>query len=363
MKIVYDAALFRGAGGGPRHYEGISRALHRCGAEVVHVVPAETAINVDALPGRVVPLRVLGQGRVARQVGYELARALLILRWFVTGRRFDVWMTRGTLFGVSLGLARLVARRVVIEVNGPVREEMRANFGSPLMAGVVDIVFRLQVGAAHMALAVTPGLAQYIETRRPRRPAHVLPNGADSLAGAVPASDAHGLIFVGALTPWYDLDTVLAALAQLRDDGEVVDLEIVGDGSSREAVEASVHRLGLEASVQLRGWLDPAEVQQRLLAARVGVLPLVLKQEGLDVVGSPLKLYEYAAASLRVIGTDIDGISNAPARGIVHAYTTGDPTSCAAAIRAALAAPRAEVPEALWSWDARARDLLALLDR
>jgi glycosyltransferase involved in cell wall biosynthesis len=301
---------------------------------------------------------------VVRQLQYEMRRLLLIMRWFVTGRRFDVWMARHAILGISLVAARLVARRVVLEVNGPVKEEMRVNFGSRPAAWVADVVFRLQLAVSHAALAVTPGLANYLRGRRPTRRVLVLPNGADpQLLAQDRDSKRDGLVFAGALTPWYALDVVLRALAQLRDRGDVVRLEVLGDGIERRALEAQVSDLGLEGQVSFRGWVEPSGVADALAAARVGVLPLVEKSVAMDVVGSPLKLYEYAASGLRVVGTNIDGVRETPVSELVHVYEARDVGSCAAAIEDALSAPSRRLPAQAWSWDARATDLLTYLQR
>ena len=76
------------------------------------------------------------------------------------------------------------------------------------------------------------------------------------------------------------------------------------------------------------------------------------------MVGSPLKLYEYAAAGLQVVGTAIDGVTDSPVAEIVHTYTAGDVASCAHAIMRALASPGVTPHPSTWTWEARARDLL-----
>jgi glycosyltransferase involved in cell wall biosynthesis len=363
VKLVYDAALFPGAGGGPRHFEGMARALGRSDCQLELVLPGKAPVSLRELPGRVHTLSCSSNNPILRQLQYELRRLLLILKWFVNGRRFDVWMARHAICGVTLVAARLVARHVVLEVNGPVKEEMRANYGSRAAAWLADLIFRIQMSVADSALAVTPGLANYLEQRRPRRPVLVIPNGADptsSLSGV--RARRTGLVFAGALTPWYALHVVIEAVALLRDQGDRVQLEVLGDGVARAELMGRIRELRLDDQVRVHGWVPPGAVTQALLSARVGVLPLVEKSEGLDVIGSPLKLYEYAAAGLRVVGTDVDGVRDTPVSDAVHVYEAQDPIACAEAIRAALAAsPRPLGPET-WSWDARADDLLQHLD-
>ena len=273
MKIVYDAALFPGAGGGPRHYAGISRGLAAAGIEVIHLLPVGSPAMETKLPGEVVELRCPGRGKIARQLMYELARVLVILRWFVTGRRVDVWMARHSIFGVGLFLSKLVARRTLLEVNGPVKEEMRANFGSSAAAGVADAMLGLQIRASDLVLPVTQGLADYLSPRRSPR-LHVLPNGADELAPAEQERRPGGLVFAGALTPWYDLLTVLDAVAHLRDAGVSTRLTVVGDGVGRREVERRIASHDLQEQVNIMGWVTGEVVVSELLRNQIGVLPL-----------------------------------------------------------------------------------------
>ena len=56
--------------------------------------------------------------------------------------------------GLGLRVCHLVARHVVLEVNGPIREEMLANFGSPRAAALADqlLTFRRERRASLLLL-------------------------------------------------------------------------------------------------------------------------------------------------------------------------------------------------------------------
>ena len=360
--MVYEGALFPGVGGGPKHYSGLSRALIRAGVDVVNVLPRGSEVTVAesrshhylSAPG----------SRVGRHLAYEVSRIQLLLSWWVRGRRVDVWLSRHSLFGVGLVLARLVARTVVLEVNGPVREELVSNFGSKWLARFADLLFRLQVRSAHLTVAVTPGLAEYVVARYSAARCAVLPNGADPTSGSpTPLGERDlDLLFVGAITPWYELDVVLDALHRLRSEGTEIQILVLGDGQGLAHLQDKVRSLGISDLVTFAGWVESERVNEEMRRARVGLLPLRPKSIGVRAVGSPLKLYEYLAAGLRVVGTNIDGIENAPVNCAVEAYEQGSVESCARALTRALGNANDEVIEArLWSWDARARELLTLL--
>ena len=362
MRVVYEGALFPTAGGGPQHFIGLSEGLLAQGVELVQVLPEGSGVARPAAPAERVELRASGS-RTRRQLRYEFARLVLVLGWWLSGRRVDIWISRHSIFGVSLFAARLVARHVVLEVNGPVREEMLANFGNKPAARLADWLLRAQVRAAHLTVAVSPGLTNYLKARIPGSRCETLANGATA---SLPSSQERGgspLLFAGALTPWYELDVTLRAMSMLRSEGHELGLRILGDGIRRQEFEDLCKDLGISDLVAFEGWVDSSTVRAAMQRARVGLLPLRPKHELLDAVGSPLKLYEYVAAGLQVVGTDVDGVSNSPVSMAVHIYERSDITSCAHAIRAAMCAPTTTgLGEQAWSWGARARELFELLD-
>ncbi|MDQ3104053.1 MAG: glycosyltransferase [Actinomycetota bacterium] len=337
----------------------MAHGLADLSAELTLVLPRPCARDLEDSPYMTVRLAAPG-GRAARQVAYEMSRCALFLRWWVTGRRVDLWISRHSFLGLGLLLARLVARRVVLEVNGPIREEIEANQGSRVLAALSERLMLIQARASHLVVAVTPGLQQYLSARVPGARCEVVANGATPRqVGRSQRQTSVPLVFAGALTPWYELEVPLQALQQLRANGLDLRLDVLGDGARFEELQQLATELGVGDLVQFVGWVDPQAVQQHLDGARVGLLPLRTKHASLDAVGSPIKLYEYVASGLRVVGTDIDGITNAPVMDSVDVYEPGDPTSCAAAIREALSqAGGRPLPEATWSWSARAAELL-----
>ncbi len=102
------------------------------------------------------------------------------------------------------------------------------------------------------------------------REAHGLPRGALLLG------------FFGFLNRSKGIETLLEAMARLRDEGHPVYLALIGgrtgssDATNRayaEAVEARIARLGLEARVLRTGFAAPQEVSAALLSCDLCVLP------------------------------------------------------------------------------------------
>ena len=90
------------------------------------------------------------------------------------------------------------------------------------------------------------------------------------------------LLFVGGLVPRKACDLALrGAAAILRNDS--ARFTVVGDGPERGRLEQLAKSLGIEKAVSFCGWLDHAEVLERMRAADVFVFP-TLRDNGAGVV-------------------------------------------------------------------------------
>lgn len=94
---------------------------------------------------------------------------------------------------------------------------------------------------------------------------------------------------------------LLEAAARLAREGLDFELELVGDGEARAAIETAIEDLELGPRVSLGGWKDGPGVRAAIEAARCLVLPSL--DEGLPVV-----LMEALALGRPVIGTYVGGI-------------------------------------------------------
>jgi glycosyltransferase involved in cell wall biosynthesis len=101
-------------------------------------------------------------------------------------------------------------------------------------------------------------------------------------------------------------DLILAA-DLLRSRGHSFRVEIIGDGSLREALEARVSEAGLEDRVTLRGAQPHEVVRAAYERAAIFVLPCVVAEDG-DRDGLPVVLLEAMASGLPVVSTSVVGI-------------------------------------------------------
>jgi glycosyltransferase involved in cell wall biosynthesis len=143
----------------------------------------------------------------------------------------------------------------------------------------------------------------------------VFPNGVDvqrfrpypetraALRASLGADTNPLLIFVGSFYGWHDVTTLLEAFAQTLVRRPAARLTLVGDGEQRQAMQQRAIELGIGSAVHFTGAVPHTEVPQLVGAADIAVAPYPMMQQALWL--SPMKLFEYMAAGLAVIASDV----------------------------------------------------------
>lgn len=108
-------------------------------------------------------------------------------------------------------------------------------------------------------------------------------------------------VCVGRLCPQKGQAQLPRAVAALKADYPDVKVVLIGDGESREAIEAEIKRCGVEDNFEITGWMANNEVREHVAKARTLLLPSYA--EGLPVV-----IMEAFALGRPVISTYIAGI-------------------------------------------------------
>jgi glycosyltransferase involved in cell wall biosynthesis len=198
------------------------------------------------------------------------------------------------------------------------------------------------------------------QARRSLNPNTVwIPNGADIAhfsRPARPAAELYGVRrpivgFVGGLSEWVDVD-LLAELAKRHPEWSFV---LVGPvGTDVDAIRGC-------RNVRLLGARDYAQLPAYLAAMDVGLIPF--KQSAVTYHADPIKAYEYLAAGLPVVATDMPAL-----RRLTHVVRLADsPDTFGAQIGAALAEGRdharadRQAEAARHTWSKRFDDLERLL--
>lgn len=217
-----------------------------------------------------------------------------------------------------------------------------------------------EIRRKHRAMAsVAPAILARVGTDGPRA---VIPNGVDRsavLADVEPAPAIAALpgpiaVYVGALDGRIE-PALLRAAALALEGGTVVLVGPEYNGLTRE-MAADL------PNVHFAGKVEPAAVPAILAASDVALIPH--ETSAVTEAMSPLKAYEYLAAGLPLVATDLEPLRGLPADRV---WLRTDPEAFRLAVRMAIstgrssATARAQFAEAN-SWSARAGDLLAFCE-
>src|SRR5207302_10795298 len=112
-------------------------------------------------------------------------------------------------------------------------------------------------------------LARQVRALQPRARVRVVENVVDTDVFHPPAQPhskpedgSARLLNVAAFAPKKAHTDLLEAVAELRQEGADVPLDLVGDGETRRQVESRARALGLDSAVSFHGELPKAEVAQ-----------------------------------------------------------------------------------------------------
>jgi len=135
---------------------------------------------------------------------------------------------------------------------------------------------------------------------------HGVPLEAYAVRKAVPAGPPR-IVSVGRLVDYKGFPTLLKAVALLRERGQEVACDIVGEGPLEPLIRSTIDSLRLNGRVRLLGAKTQEEVRKILKGATVCVLACEPGRGGL-MDGIPNVLMEAMALGIPAVGTHLSGI-------------------------------------------------------
>ncbi|MCC7369820.1 MAG: glycosyltransferase family 4 protein [Chloroflexi bacterium] len=337
------------------------------------------------------PRWVLAQFTRVWQASY-LAGLAAALPCEIARRRPDVIFARDLRTArLAAGPAQAIGAKLAFEVHGLPSYEVahgagRANL--PLseaarLRALEDAVF----GRADRIITITECARQILQDEYGMPPERVrtVADGTTVRAATPPSRSAGAshvagegrpsrpsIYYVGQLYPWKGADLVVEVAARVPD----AEVAIVGGQTNwtREdpdiaLLAARADELGVRERVNLRGHVPYDRVPEVLSEATVALLPLP-DEPVARLFTSPLKLFDYMAAGVPIVASDLPSLREVLRHGENALLATpGDPEAFAAAVKLLIAEPdlaarlgrQAQADVLGYSWDARAEALLDFL--
>lgn len=211
---------------------------------------------------------------------------------------------------------------------------------SPVFHGLLVVQERLAIALAGRVVVANQALADRLRAARvggskvsvvPNSPSLALFDPSRHGARAFMADGVLRLVYTGALTPIYELDVAVEAVARLRDARPdlAVRLDVYGRGDAEAAWQAVAERLDVADRVTFHGRIPLEEVPAVIAAADIGLAPTRLDRY--TKLSLSTKLYEIAAMERPAVATDLP-LVRSTFGDTITVYPSGDAGALADAV-------------------------------
>lgn len=183
-----------------------------------------------------------------------------------------------------------------------------------------DDLLREMVRESEFVIAVSDFSRQLLVDTCPGNDArsHRIYNGIelDDFPRAEPAREGPlRLVSVGRLIEFKGFQHLIPAMGKLKERGLALELRIIGEGPSREALETQIMQAGLQDEVKLLGVRSQDQIKRELAEAHVFVLPSIVDSKGASDI-LPTVITEAMACGLPVVSTTVAGIPEMVLHGV-----------------------------------------------
>ncbi|WJZ03054.1 glycosyltransferase family 4 protein [Corynebacterium freiburgense] len=214
----------------------------------------------------------------------------------------DLIYERYSLFSTVLALAKIPG---ILEVNSPLIDEQR-NHRDLIDAAAAEDALQLQVQSARATICVSDPVREWVVAHTVGGRVVTVPNGVNIDRITPQPEDLKGapvVTFVGTLKPWHGVSDLLLAAKNASLPWQI---RIIGDGPERESLEQLAKNLNIE--VEFLGAITPERIPEHIAGTAIAVAPYPATKQASDQYFSPLKIYEYMAAGLPIVASQVGQI-------------------------------------------------------
>jgi glycosyltransferase involved in cell wall biosynthesis len=307
MIFVYVVAVNLGKTGSyVDHIQGIVDASYSKDDVIYLVYPKTSQFTLNISRNiKEVPLG-LGNNYLFNSFLFDYAFSLWLM--FRRPNNLDKLVIRPSfLMLLSFLVSRFLKIYVQKEVNGVYNHELRLN-RKYMYAAVSFCMERFTNILSNEILCVSKGIRDYYVSARNSAKFFVVSNGVSAKYLSYSRENREEfaklkIVFVGTLAPWQGILEFLDFISGKRIFEEKVELYIVGDGRLFCEIKERLERTTLNYT--MTGHMLPKSLPDFLGTMDLAVIP---RDPSLDIKGSPLKLFVYAALGLPIISTQVDGV-------------------------------------------------------
>jgi glycosyltransferase involved in cell wall biosynthesis len=242
---------------------------------------------------------------------------------------------------------KLLRVPVLLDLHEAMPEFFRSRFpkaANPFSYRMLLLQERLSINFANEVLTVNEPLAERLRNlgRLKSKKLTVVMNSPDlglfdptaSPSRAFMADGKLRIVYTGALTPTYELDVVLRAVAEIVRQRPTLPVEAAfyGRGDALPDLEALAEELGITNRVSFPGRIPIEDVPGAVSAGDIGVAPTRL--DPFTGMSLSTKLLEYAAMGKPVVASRLPTVELYFPPDTISTYEPGDPKAMAAAVLA-----------------------------